>query len=573
MNSPVETIKERLSIIDVVSSYISVLQVGKNYKAKCPFHNEKTPSFFISPDRGTYYCFGCGAKGDIFSFVEHFEGTDFLGALKLLAERAGVTLETIHRTDDRDERERWYEIMEEATSFFETAYEKESGPRAYLRDRGLSDATIKSFHIGYAPDVWRSVSEHLIDKGYKKEDIETVGLIKTSDKGFYDRFRGRIMFPISDSSGRVIAFSGRIFGKSDSEEAKYINSPDSPLFNKSNVLFGIDKAKTAIRTRGYSIIVEGQMDLIMSHQASFINTVAVSGTALADHTSASESKINNLGLVRRLSQNIIFAFDGDEAGIRAASRGAQIALSLDMQVKIAILPEGQDPADIIAENSDNWKEIIKNAVNIVSFHIDRICKKTNDTRIRGRHIRDIIFPFLTMLKSSIERSAYINEIHQKTGISMNAIIEDFETYERTNPSNQVETKETEIKSTEGMSRRHHLEKRLFGIIFWQKQTEDDNSQFQEHYDLFRDTIGVQMLSEMHSSHEPFADILALETQMWYGDKTDIINRDLVEIILSLEEEILNEEKRSLAPLDTDEKLDRWNTISKRIEEIKQKRSL
>jgi DNA primase len=568
MHSPVDKIKEKLSIVDVISSYLSVEQSGKNYKAKCPFHNEKTPSFYISPDRGTYYCFGCGAKGDIFSFVQHFEGTDFLGALKLLAARAGVPLERGSYTDQsRDEKERLYDIMEEATKFFETAFIKESAARGYLRERGLSDITIGIFRIGYAPDVWRSVSDHLIKKGYKKEDLETVGLVKTSDQGFYDRFRGRIMFPISDSSGRVIAFSGRIFGKPDSEEAKYLNSPDTPLFNKSNVLFGIDRAKSAIRTRGYTIIVEGQMDLLMSHQAGFTNTVAVSGTAFADHTSDSESRINNLGLIRRLSPNIIFAFDGDTAGIRAAGRAAMIALSLDMQVKIAQLPEGKDPADIILENNDVWKEIIKNSINIVSFHIDRINASTTDLRRRGKEIREIVFPFLSMVKSSIERSAYISEIYSKTGIGERAIMEDFEMYERTHPTNVLPIN-LPAKQIEVSSRREHLEKRLFGIIFWQK----DTPEFQALYAVFQENINTEILERMRSAYEPFSDSLAFEAEMWYGGKIDALMRDIGEIMLSLEEEILHEQKISLQPLDTQEKLVAFNTIIKRIEEIKSKRS-
>ncbi len=591
MNSPVDKIKEKLSIVDVISSYLTVEQSGKNYKVKCPFHNEKTPSFYISPDRGTYYCFGCGAKGDIFSFVQHFEGTDFLGALKLLAARAGVPLEHGNYSgESRDEKERLYDIMEEATKFFEIAFAKEPAARTYLRDRGLADVTIGLFRIGFAPDTWRSVSDHLIKKGYKKEDIETVGLIKSSDKakstvggspdsqseyrGFYDRFRGRILFPISDSSGRVIAFSGRIFGlsaqagKPDAEAAKYLNSPDTPLFNKSNVLFGIDRAKTAIRTRGYTIVVEGQMDLLMSHQAGFTNTVAVSGTAFADHTSDSESKINNLGLIRRLSPNIIFAFDGDSAGIRAAGRAAMIALSLDMQVKIARLPEGKDPADIILENNDAWKEIIKNSVNIVSFHIDRICAGTTDLRRRGKEIREIVFPFLSMVKSSIERSAYISEIYSKTGIAERAIIEDFDTYERTHPTNTIPTNTISHQIPQTSSRREHLEKRLFGIIFWQKGIPEIETQ----YTAFQDNIGAQALESIRSAHEPFADSLAFEAEMWYGGKIEPLMRDVGEIMLSLEEEILHERKLSLQPLDTQEKLVEFNTIIRRIEEIKSKRS-
>lgn len=572
MNSPVDKIKERLPIVDVISSYIPLLESGKNYKAKCPFHNEKTPSFYVSPDRNSFYCFGCSAKGDIFTFVEKFEGTDFRGALRLLAERAGVPLVyDKNEANSRDAKELQYEIMEEATAFFEREFSRESAPRTYLRERGLTDETIGIFRIGFAPDSWRSVSEYLIEKGYKKEDLEIVGLIKTSDKGFYDRFRSRIMFPITDSAGRTIAFSGRIFGKGDTEEAKYLNSPDTPLFNKSNVLFGIDKAKHAIRTRGYSIVVEGQMDLLLSHQAEFTNTVAVSGTAFADSTTDTEDKINNLGLVKRLSSNIIFAFDGDSAGIRACSRAALIALSLDMQVKIAVLPEGKDPADIIREDSSIWKEIIKNSVNIVSFHIDRICKSTTDMRIRGKQIRDIVFPFLSRVKSAIERSAYISEIHSKTSISEQALREDFESYERLHPNEKVDLSINIEKKDILISRYDALSHRLYSIVFWQKNGEfgqDINTLM----DAFKESIGNDLYQELLSTHDPYMDTLSFEAEMWYGGKHDTILRDFQEILLSLEEEILKKRKADLGPIDTDEKLSLFNTIVKRIEEIKHLRS-
>jgi len=589
MNGAALKIKEKLSIVDVISSYLSIEPSGKNFKARCPFHNEKTPSFFISSDRNSYYCFGCGAKGDIFSFVEKFEGTDFLGALKLLAQRAGVSLKDSGASASRDKKEIWYEIMEEATVFFENSFLENNEARLYLKERGLNDDTISSFRIGYAPDKWRSVSDYLLKKGYKKEDLEIVGLIKTKEDGFYDRFRSRIMFPISDSSGRVIAFSGRIFSNTPSgagvSEAKYLNSPDTPLFNKSNVLFGVDKAKTAIRTRGYSIVVEGQMDLILSHQASFTNTVAVSGTALTDsvlyssqirnseNNEAQINKVNNLGLIRRLSNNIIFAYDGDEAGVRAGGRSALIALALDMQVKIAVLPLGKDPADIIRENSDLWKEYIKNSVNIISFHIGRICKSSNDIRIRGKNIREILFPFLSMVKSAIERSAYISEISSKTGLPERAINEDFEIYERTQSLRQNSIEIQEVQGVKNISRRDHLEKRLFGIIFWQIDNGKQSIKVKELNDDFKNSIGNSLYEEMLEVHKPFRDALAFEAEMWYGSKTDTLGRDLQEILLNLEEEILNEKKNSLKPLDTEDKIKEFSIVSKRIEEIKQKRFL
>ena len=553
MSSSVEKIKERLSIVDVISSYMQVEQSGKNFKARCPFHNEKTPSFFISADRGTYYCFGCGEKGDIFSFVEKFEGVDFMGSLKLLAERAGVTLEMRGRDDkDKDKKELYYEILEEATKFFESNFDKEPKARAYLLSRGLTDKSIKDFRIGYVFNEWRSVSDYLVKKGYSIIDLETVGLVKKTEKGTYDRFRSRIMFPISDSSGRVIAFSGRIFGealesantgKEEVVAAKYLNSPDTLLFNKSNVLFGIDKAKLAIRKRGYSIIVEGQMDLILSHQADFTNTVAVSGTAFTDNVTDHESKINNLGLIRRLSSNIIFAYDGDSAGIRAASRSAMIALSLDMQVKIAKLPEGKDPADIIKDGGDIWKDIIKNSTDIISFHVDRICKNTNDVRARGKLVRDIIFPFLVMVKSSIDRSSYFSIINSKTGIPINAISEDFQIYERNhlvNTNTSVQNSKEPLKE-EIISRRDSLEKRLFGIIFWQDR-DDLGVVVEEVFGSLKERLGEDIFISIKESHEPYKDLLASEAEMWYGNRIKDVSRDLTEIMLNLEEEILNERK-------------------------------
>lgn len=583
MNSPVLKIKERLSIVDVISSYLTVEKAGKNYKAKCPFHNEKTPSFFISPERGSYYCFGCSAKGDIFSFVEHFEGTDFLGSLKILAERAGIPLSE-YKSKEKDKTDIYYEIMEEATSFFERMFSENKEARSYLLNRGINDNSIKSFRIGYAPLSWNSIHDHLVKKGYRKEDIEIVGLIKRKDSRYYDRFRGRIMFPITDSSGRVIAFSGRIFEKnkeSSIEEAKYLNSPDTPLFNKSNVLYGIDKAKSSIRSRDYSIVVEGQFDLILSHQAGFTNTVAVSGTAFAEDTSDNQSKINNLGLVRRLSSNIIFAYDGDDAGIRAANRSAIIALSLDMQVKIAVLTGGRDPADIISSNPNEWKDIIKNSVNIISFHLDKICKKSNDIRVRGKQIREIIFPFMVMISSSIEKSAYINEIHSKTGISESAIIDDFKNYEKTkNTDNQI-VKDKKNELVEVSSRRSGLEKRLFGIIFWKGVKDEKLDEIKSISSLFEEKIGSDKFKKMLAIYEPFSDTLAFEAEMWYGGKIDIIIRDLKELTLNLEEEIFKEESLILlAKINEKEKnkediksdLVDYQKIVEKIEDIKSRRS-
>ena len=419
MNSPVQQIKERLSIEEVVSSYIKLDRAGANLKAKCPFHNEKTPSFFVSPERGSYYCFGCGAKGDIFTFIEEFEGLDFKGALKILAERAGVLLVSYSK-EKEGEKEKLYKIMEESTKFFQKNLVENKEVLDYLKKRGLKDETIKEFRIGFVKLDWHILLFYLQEKGFSDTEIEKAGLIKkpislnldgtekstsSGEQKFYDRFRGRIMFPISDSSGRIIAFSDRLFvddGKSVPTPkgigtptlskvivgAKYLNSPDTPIFSKSAVLYGLDKAKKSIRKNNFSILVEGQMDLILSHQAGFKNTIATSGTALSDSTISKENVVSNLGLLRRLSSNIVLAFDADRAGFNASARAAKIALSFGMDVKVVSIPEGVDPADLILkEGTDAWRKAIRSSKHIIEFFLERILKNyKEDTRKAGREI-------------------------------------------------------------------------------------------------------------------------------------------------------------------------------------------
>ncbi len=602
MNPTVQKIKERLSIVDVVSSYLTIEKAGKNYKAKCPFHNEKTPSFSISPDKGIYYCFGCGAKGDIFSFVENFEGTNFLGALKILAERAGVEISS-YSNSHKDKTDIYYEIMEEATSFFEKQFLINKEAKKYLIKRGLNDKSIESFRVGYAPDSWNLLFDHLVRKNYKKEDIEKVGLIKKKDDRYYDRFRSRIMFPINDSSGRVIAFSGRIFSPqegniqaksgNDFEQAKYMNSPETPLFNKSNILFGIDKAKSSIRSRDYSIIVEGQMDLILSHQVGFTNTVAVSGTAFTgsindnkfnqDNNDISETKINNLGLIKRLSSNIIFAYDGDDAGIRAVGRSAMIALSLGMQVKVAVFPKGKDPADIIREDFKKWEKIIKNKVDIISFNLDKIIENNDSKEYRRKQIVEKIFPFLRILESSIKKSNYIKEIYEKTGISENAIMEDYKNYEKNNKEDNLQIKSKNSEPIDINSRRKKLERKLFGIIFWKGINDDHSNQIDSLRIVFEKDIGSDLYQKMLKIYEPISENLSFETEMWYGDKIDVLINDLKEIILNLEEEIFNEQiytlgikikekERDKDKNNINQELVTYQKLVEKIEDIKKNRS-
>lgn len=420
----VETIKERIPIEELIGSYVKLEKAGKSLKAKCPFHNEKTASFYVSPERGGYYCFGCGAKGDIFSFVEQFEGLDFRGALKVLAERAGVKL--VQDTKAESERDQLLAVMEEAAAFFEAALAGADGAaaRAYVKERGISDETRASFRIGWAPSGWRNLVDHLKGKGYSLGIIERAGLAKKNDDGagnMYDRFRGRIMFPLFDSSGRVIAFSGRIL-VDDGKSAKYLNSPDTPLYDKSLVLYGLDKAKFDIRRLGYAIFVEGQMDLVLSHQAGIKNAVAASGTALADEAESASGVVSNLGLVRRLAPNVIIAFDSDAPGRKAAMRAAEIALSLGMDVKIADLVGGKDPADLVREDPELWRSALRSAKQVVEFALDGAVRDASDERKLLKALQERVYPLILTLPSRGDREHFVKMVRDRCGISREDVI-------------------------------------------------------------------------------------------------------------------------------------------------------
>jgi len=560
MSTPVEKIKERLGVAEVIESYVKLDRVGGNFKGRCPFHNEKTPSFFVSPDRGTYYCFGCGAKGDIFSFVQAFEGLDFMGALKLLASRAGVEL-VAENPQVKSERERYYAIMEEAARHYEALLTTHKEPQEYLSKRGLTPETIKEFRIGFAPDDWRTMYTHLRNKKYSDADIEKVGLIKKPDNKegagvtasvneprYFDRFRSRIMFPIMDSSGRVIAFTGRIFN-GDETIAKYLNSPETPLYNKAQVLYGIDKAKLEIRKRGYTIFVEGQMDLIMSHQAGFKNTVAGSGTALTDSLTDRENIVNNLGIVKRISPNIIMVYDSDKAGVAAAERSAQIALSLGMDVKIGTVPEGKDPADLILKDKELWKDVLKNAKHVIEFVLVNQIKAEPDKRKLAKVIAERVLPFVAQLKSHMERAHFVSMIKERAGIDEAAIWADLKRVEKelaaqafANANGMAKRSSGGAAATPSVAKdiihtKDNAARKVFGILYWQEAVKAiDVEQYQSKLKEILGDIFVALKKETEAQKNE----LIFEAELVYG-KSQKLSEDLNQMLVQIEEDYLKEQ--------------------------------
>lgn len=474
MSDTVSQIKERLSIEEVLGSYIKLEKSGLNWKALCPFHKEKTPSFLISPQRKSYYCFGCGAKGDIFSFVEAFEGLDFKGALEVLASKAGVEIKYSKSEGKQEDKDKLFTIMSMACEFYEKELENTSDAIAYLENRGLTRDTIKSFKIGFAPKSWQALKDHLSKKGFSEKDITALGLLKENEKGkVYDRFRSRIMFPIFDLGGRVIAFSGRDFDPNRREDeivpAKYINSPETALFSKGSVFYGLHKAKDAIREKGVSILVEGQMDLVMSHQAGFTNTVAASGTALLDKEYKEDGNLNHLGVIKRLADKVILAYDSDKAGLKASARSTKIALSLGMEVLIAKnQKEGEDPADIIKQDPKRWQEILQNSVPALSY-FGEIIESNSKNRVHFAELMSKkMIPFFASIQSSIVRNESIKNISQKFRIDEDSVLEETKNFINKQGSSVV-YKEDEIEESGAKTkrpRRDTLIKRGMAVMFW-----------------------------------------------------------------------------------------------------------
>jgi DNA primase len=423
-----EQIKERLDIVDVISGYLKVEKAGINYKAKCPFHNEKTPSFFISPTRQSFYCFGCGEKGDIFSFVEKFENIDFKEALKTLADKAGIKLESFKEEDgNKDEKEEVFTVMEMAAKFYEENLAQNNDGLEYLEKRGLTKDSVSKWRLGFAKDEWRNLHDFLESKKITREKMLEAGLIKKAqnteenknvDK-FYDTFRNRIMFPIFDQNGRVIAFSGRAM-KEDEKTPKYLNSPETKLFYKSEVLYGFNVAKNNIRKLDYAVLVEGQMDLLMSHQAGVFNTVASSGTALT------ELHLKKLG---RLSNRIILAYDCDNAGQKAARRAAEMALAMGMEVKIASLPEGEDPDSVIKKDPEKWKDALKESEHFTDFALNQAVKNYKDKNLIREILKNVL-PLAHLIKSDIEKSQFVKKVANKMRVSEDAVWNDLNKMER-----------------------------------------------------------------------------------------------------------------------------------------------
>ena len=407
-NDTVQQIKDKLSIVDVVSPYVKLTKAGRLYRGLTPFGKEKTPSFYVNPERGSYYCFSTSQGGDQFTFIEKMEGLDFKGSLKFLADKAGVQVVARAPGADvaSDRKDRLREMVSAAETFFAEQLTPESAAYAYATSRGVTPETIAKFRMGFAPAGWRSLLEALEAKGYTAKELVAAGLIKEADGKpgtWYDRFRNRLMFPIRDGAGRTVAFTGRALPAADGtvDPAKYLNSPETDLFKKSDVLFGMDLAKDAIRTRSFAILVEGQFDVVLLHQAGFTNTVALSGTALST---------THLSYIKRYAENLMLCLDADRAGLAASAKTARAALMNGMRVKAVRMPQGKDPADIVSDDPKAFTAMLQHAQSIIEFFLGVLSDLETDDLRRLRAVEGVVLPLVVAVRSPLERNRFVDII-------------------------------------------------------------------------------------------------------------------------------------------------------------------
>jgi len=497
MQKDTDRIKEKLDIADFLRSYITLLPAGKNFKALCPFHQEKTPSFIVSPERQSWHCFGsCGEGGDVIQFVMKYENLEFPEALRFLAEKAGITLQT---SNIREEREFaiLYELHEVAKNFFRENLSKEGKVLNYLKDRGLTQETIHEFELGFSRGGEELVL-HLLGLKYNILDVVKAGLAYKNRAGLYrDKFEGRIMFPIANAIGKTVAFTGRIF-EGKEEDAKYINSSESPIFNKSKILYGFHKSRSEIAHSRSVIIVEGQMDVLLPWQEGIKNIVAVSGTGLT------EPHVERL---RRLCDVAIVSFDNDRAGIHALERSLDILGPYDFHIKVLDLKKYKDPADAAKEDPEFLKTAIKEAIpafeHLFSIYFNAV-EKSNDVVLKKRAIRHLLRK-LAKIKSAFERDEWIQKLSRKSGIREETLRDELENI-KIGKKSSPQTEETEIEKKAPEERVDKIAKRAIALAFTHKQFWDIILKNKEYFP--RSYLGVienpqtdsSALLEMYSSY-------------------------------------------------------------------------
>lgn len=413
----IEEVRRKTDLVQLISESVNLKKAGRNFKGLCPFHEEKSPSFMVSAERQIWKCFGCQEGGDVFKFVMRKEGLDFGEALRLLADKAGIKLESFKPTQEQQIKERLVEVNHLASEYFHfLLMEHRSGKKAleYLLKRGVTRESIKTFKLGWAPEEWQGVQNFLVQKKkYRNEELEQAGLvIKGGRTGYYDRFRGRVMFPLFDQRGRVMGFSGRVL-EQDAKEAKYVNSPETLLYHKSNLLYGLEITKEAIKKADKAVVVEGELDAIASYQVGVKNVVAIKGSAFTEE---------QVELLKRFCQHAALALDSDLAGQAATMRGLEIAENSGLNVRIIQLLYGKDPDECIRKEARLWKDSVKGALAVYDFYIKAAVNKFGASSPEGkRQISGLVAPILTKINNQVIKAHYIKKLAEVLKVNEEAV--------------------------------------------------------------------------------------------------------------------------------------------------------
>ena len=438
----IEQVRNASDIVDVIGSYVPLKRAGTNFIGLCPFHKEKTPSFNVSPSKQIFHCFGCHKGGDVFTFLREFENLTFVETVQRLAERARISIEFEMTPGQREEgslKEQLRSLHEQVTKRWEIALSNDAnaqGARDYLAKRGVSDEAVKRFRMGFAPDKWDDTLNWAKSKKHEPNLLEKGGLVISGDKGHYDRFRGRLIFPICDEQGRVIGFSGRVLG-ADQKGGKYINSPETPIFSKSRVIYGLDKAKRPILDAKSVIVCEGQLDIIACHLASIENAVAPQGTALtADHAR----------ILKRYAEEVVLCFDSDTAGQQAALRSLDDLLASGLAIRVAVIPQPHDPDSFIRENgAEAFRKLIDEAPGFFDFLINYLCQIHDANSDRGRvNIVQSMREAVQKTENSILIDTYAQKLSHRLGVAVDAVRTEFAKRKRTFQRAEPEFVEEEI---------------------------------------------------------------------------------------------------------------------------------
>ncbi len=533
MSDQVEEIKSKVDIVSVIGEHVKLTKAGSNYKGLCPFHSEKTPSFMVTPELQIFKCFGCQEGGDVISFVQKYEGIEFYDALKILAERAGVELKK--QSAKFSQKDKIYEINALAKRFYQYILHKHQAgkiPLEYLiKDRKLKSLTIKEFELGYSPMQGSAVLNFLRKKGYSLKDLELAGIAFVRGNRGFDRFNGRIIFPLHDHRGNTIGFAGRMMPEDKRDLGKYINTSETEVYKKSQTLYGYDKTRMEIKKQGFAVVVEGELDMISTWQADIKNTVAIKGSALTP---------DQVKLIKRITDRIVLALDSDFAGDEAARRGIDIAQEAGLDVRVARLGKFKDPDDMAKEDPEGLKKAIEEAVDVWDFIIEDILERNNRSGSGTSKVSRELVPILASITDKIVQAYYVGLVAQRLNVNEEAVAQEVMNLLK---NGGVRKKEYLVKreSPKQKTRQQMLEERLLSLAFQL----DTNVLEETLYDIFKSPVPKKLFQHFLSftkinenySIKTFSDYLPPELKEAYAALILEDNQNFVDDPNSVEREL------------------------------------